>query len=162
PRHVWLERLLGRLTYRVITSSRAVQAFASRQTWVPLARMPVLYNAVDFGALEPRPERVEARQRLGLPPDALVVGSVARLTEQKGHRCLLEGFAEVATRCPRARLLLVGDGPLEPSLREQARSLGVAARTDFLGVRRDLGTVLAALDVFALASLWEGLPLSAL
>jgi glycosyltransferase involved in cell wall biosynthesis len=61
---------------------------------------------------------------------------------------------------PSLKLLLVGDGPLEEVLRRRAAALGLADRVCFLGVRRDLATVLAALDVFAIASLWEGLPLA--
>ncbi len=162
PRHIWLERLLGPFTWRVVASSKAVQQFASRQTWVPIEKMPVLYNAIDFEALAGGPSRAEARVRLGLGADELVVGCIGRLTEQKGYPVLLDAFALVAPRFPEARLVVVGDGPDEPRLRQQVAALNLGERVRLLGVRRDLATIFAALDVFALASRWEGLPLAAL
>jgi glycosyltransferase involved in cell wall biosynthesis len=57
-------------------------------------------------------------------------------------------------------LLVVGDGDLRDALRAQADALGLSPRVRFLGARRDLGNLLAAMDVFVLPSLWEGLPLS--
>ncbi len=158
-RHVWMERLLGPLSYRVIASSAAVQSFAARQTWLPEHKMPVLYNAVDFDALDQGADRAESRRALDLEPDRIAIGTVARLTEQKGHRFLLEAFASNSSSDPRLVLLIVGYGPLEAELRQQATALGIADRVSFLGMRRDLPAIFAALDVFVLASLWEGLPL---
>jgi glycosyltransferase involved in cell wall biosynthesis len=57
-------------------------------------------------------------------------------------------------------LMIVGDGPLRSALEEYAASIGIGNRTTFCGTRRDLGNVLPAMDVFALPSLWEGLPLA--
>ena len=161
-RHVWMERILARSTYRVIASSRAVQSFASAQMCIPPERMPVLYNAVDVAPLAQAPVRDVARRELGLQGDAAVIGSVARLTEQKGHRFLLDALPALAEQFPGFRLLVVGDGPLDGALRAQAAALGISDLVRFLGVRRDLPTIFAALDVFVLPSLWEGLPLSLL
>jgi len=57
-------------------------------------------------------------------------------------------------------LIVVGDGELRDDLRSRAESLGIAGRVHFLGARRDLGNILAAIDIFAMPSYWEGLPLS--
>ena len=57
-------------------------------------------------------------------------------------------------------LMLIGDGPLRASLQAYAAQLGLADRVTFCGTRRDLGNVIEAMDVFALPSLWEGLPLA--
>src|SRR4029077_20989023 len=59
-----------------------------------------------------------------------------------------------------AWLMLVGDGTLRRSLENDAASLGIRDRVTFCGTRRDLGNLLPAMDVFALPSLWEGLPLA--
>jgi glycosyltransferase involved in cell wall biosynthesis len=58
------------------------------------------------------------------------------------------------------RLIVVGDGDLRDTLKSHAEAVGVARRVHFLGARRDLGDLLAAIDVFVMPSLWEGLPLS--
>jgi glycosyltransferase involved in cell wall biosynthesis len=57
-------------------------------------------------------------------------------------------------------VMVVGDGELREALKTEVRDLGIASRVHFLGARRDLGDLLAAMDVFVMPSLWEGLPLS--
>src|SRR4029077_14737535 len=80
------------------------------------------------------PEEIAAfRDRHGLAPDAVVVGSVARLVEQKDSPTQLRAFAEAAARAPALVMLLAGDGPLRASLEALARELGVADRVRFIG-----------------------------
>jgi glycosyltransferase involved in cell wall biosynthesis len=98
------------------------------------------------------------RASLGLARGAKVAGVIARLTEQKGHRFLLQAMTTPALAD--LQLLVVGDGDLRDALKAEAQDLGIAARVHFLGARRDLGDLLAAIDVFVMPSLWEGLPLS--
>jgi glycosyltransferase involved in cell wall biosynthesis len=90
------------------------------------------------------------------PHAGAVVGNVARLVEQKGHRDLLAALARV----PDARLVLVGEGPLRPELERLAASLGIGERVEFLGHRDDVPELLAGFDVFAFPSLFEGLCLA--
>jgi glycosyltransferase involved in cell wall biosynthesis len=96
---------------------------------------------------------------LGIPNDAALAGIIARLTEQKAHRVLFEAMARHAGLA-NVHLLVVGDGELRDDLHRLAESLGLQSRVHFAGARRDLGNVLAAIDVFVMPSLWEGLPLS--
>jgi glycosyltransferase involved in cell wall biosynthesis len=70
---------------------------------------------------------------------------------------LLEAARTVAGQVPFATFLVAGYGPLRERLEEQARQLGVDARVRFLGYRKDTALLLAASDVFALPSLWEGM-----
>jgi glycosyltransferase involved in cell wall biosynthesis len=95
----------------------------------------------------------------GIPGDAVVFVSVARFEAPKNTAALLDAFAALGDR-PEGILLLVGDGPLRAELEERARALGIAERVRFTGSRRDIPEVLAASDVFVLASLFEGHPLS--
>jgi glycosyltransferase involved in cell wall biosynthesis len=159
--HVLAERLLMNVTDRVIVSARSVREFYVQQVHADPSKVDVIYNAVDWSMLQPAESaatRGRMRAALGLAPDAKVAGVIARLTEQKGHRFLLEALAGPSLED--VRLLVVGDGPLRGELRAEAERLGIASRVMFLGARRDLGDLLAALDVFVMPSLWEGLPLS--
>ena len=104
-------------------------------------------------------EREEWRRGLGVGPRELLVTCVGRLVPQKNHGLLLRAFAKVGPQAG-ARLLLVGDGPLRGELEAQADRLGVRGFVEFLGVRADVPRILAASDVFTLASDWEGNPLS--
>ncbi len=100
------------------------------------------------------------RRKERIPESATVILCVARLFEQKNHKTLLSAFAQAVEYVPDALLLLAGDGELLGNLEAQARDLGVQDRVRFLGRRSDIAHALAASDIFALASLWEGNPLS--
>jgi glycosyltransferase involved in cell wall biosynthesis len=161
PHHVFAERWLMNRTDRVIVSAQSVREFYVRQIQADPSKVDVIYNAVDWHMLQPA-EASGARERvraaIGVDPSAKVAGVIARLTEQKGHRDLFEALASPALAD--VMLLVVGDGPLRDSLQAFAVQLGISSRVIFLGARRDLGDLLAALDVFVMPSLWEGLPLS--
>jgi glycosyltransferase involved in cell wall biosynthesis len=86
-------------------------------------------------------------------PTVLAVG---RLYRQKGHRFLVEAFAQIAAEYPRARLLFAGEGPEHELLQRLVDDLGMQDRVEFLGIRRDVPALLARADVFAFPSLWEG------
>jgi len=106
--------------------------------------------------------RAQAREELGFDDDDVVIGNVANHIEQKCVDRLIRSFAAVATRDERARLLLVGDGNLHESLRALARSTDHGERIVFAGRRRDVPRMLAAMDVFATTSRWEGMPINLL
>jgi glycosyltransferase involved in cell wall biosynthesis len=159
PHHALVERLLMRGTDRVVVSAESVRDFYIRQVHADPAKVDVIYNAVDFSQARPAAGRDRTRAALGLPGGTAVAGVIARLTEQKGHRFLFEAVA-ATPQLSDLHLLIVGDGELRPALVQDARDRGIAGRVHFLGARRDLGDLLAAMDLFVLPSLWEGLPLS--
>lgn len=104
--------------------------------------------------------RNEARQRLGLPENAPIVGTVACLKPQKGPLDLPEIARAVLAKHPDAHFVLAGDGELREPLERRIAELGQTDRFHVLGWRDDVPTVLRALDVFLLTSRWEGLPRS--
>ena len=159
-RHATMERLLAPATYRVVACCRAVDEFYRRQVGVDSSKIEVVYNAVRFGPTPGTDDRAPALARLGLDPDAVVLGTLGRLTRQKGHRFLLQALARLAPAIPRLRLAIAGQGPLRKELEGDAERLGVRDRVRFLGVRRDRATLYAAIDVFVLPSVWEGLSLA--
>lgn len=108
----------------------------------------------------PQVSRAEMRQQLGIPQDALVVGSVTRLSPQKAPLDLVEAFAKMTGVGASAPLifLIVGDGPLREEVETRLTDLGLADRTILTGLRRDVPELMATFDIFVLSSLWEGLP----
>lgn len=119
----------------------------------------LMRNGIDLAAYACGEEAHErAKEELGFGGVPLV-GCVARLAPEKNHRFLLRAFARALPFIPDAKLLLAGRGPLEDELHAQAEALGIAGSVMFLGVRDDIPRLLKALDVFALASTVEGLPL---
>jgi glycosyltransferase involved in cell wall biosynthesis len=119
-------------------------------------RGSVIYNGID---LEPfRGSGSDARQSLnwvGRP----VVGAIGRLAPQKGLPTLLHAARDVLQLVPNALFVFVGDGPDKEALQVQARELGIAGSVSFLGVREDIPEILSSVDVVALPSLSEGLPM---
>ena len=104
--------------------------------------------------------RSEWRRKAGISDDRILFLCAARFFEQKNHRMLLNAFAAVARQIPTALLLLAGDGGLQPELEQLTGQLNISDQVRFLGRREDMPEVLAAADVFTLASHWEGNPLS--
>ncbi|MBE9531204.1 MAG: glycosyltransferase, partial [Proteobacteria bacterium] len=103
-----------------------------------------------------------ARESIGLPKDKVLIGTISRLATQKGHCYLFEAFKILKARVPGLSLVIAGDGPLKDELAELVRSLGIADDVIFLGARRDVSSILKALDLYVLPSLWEGLPMALL
>jgi RraA family protein len=148
-----VEWVLSRVTDRIIAVSPEERRFVIARG-LGESRVVVIPNGIapiDF------PPRASARRELGLRDDALVVGFVGRLVDQKAPDVLIEAFAAASHSVPACRLVMVGTGPLEGPLRRLADGLGLNDRVLWLG-ERDGPSVLPALDLFALPSHKEGLP----
>ncbi len=131
-------------------------------------RVRVIHNGADTRTFRPGFDGLPIRRELGIPADALVVGHVARLTPWKGQHHLMEAFARLAGRVPRADLLLAGAPVFDSDayargLQARAVALGLTERIHFAGYRRDILSVLAAMDVLAYPSVEkDNCPLSLL
>ena len=106
----------------------------------------------------PRVGRDETRRTWGIPLDAPVVGTVTRLSVQKAPLDFVCAAALVAQTRPDVWFVMVGDGDLRPQVEALASELGVRERLVLTGLRRDVPELMSAFDIFALSSLWEGLP----
>jgi glycosyltransferase involved in cell wall biosynthesis len=163
-----LWRLYTQAMRRLITKNATSGLAASREaagalygsTWESDLRWRVLHCGIDLKPFEVSVEPATVRAELGIPADAFVIGHVGRFYVQKNHAFLVNIAAEVARREPKMRLLLVGDGPLRPAIKDRVARSGIADKTIFAGVRPDVPRLmLGAMDVFVLPSLFEGLPL---
>jgi glycosyltransferase involved in cell wall biosynthesis len=102
-------------------------------------------------------DKRRAREQLGLPIDAPVIGIVATLRDWKGHHYLIDAFARMAAS--KALLLIVGDGPQLPKLKAQIDSLALVDKILMPGNQEDVTPWLQAMDVFVLPSYAnEGVP----
>lgn len=163
-------RALNAVTYRrnaaVVAVSRGVAESidqGARRAFVRCPPVVVVHHGFDQEAVvRGTAARATARGRLGFSADDVLVGTVGAFRPEKNQRLLVESFSRIAPRDPRLRLLLVGYGGLQEPLRAQAERAGLADRVTFTGRRDDVQELLPALDVFALSSLQEGLPLSLL
>lgn len=155
------QRLLQRFLFNRVAINLSVSALLGQHVadtfGVGRDRFFPIINGVDTEHFCPRPEqRARLRQEWGLE-NCFVIGSVGRLVPVKDYGTLIRAFAQLAPRQPRVRLMLVGGGPEEASLKTLAGEQGVADRVLFTGRRSDVAELMNLFDVFALSSLTEGL-----
>jgi len=124
-------------------------------------RVQTIHYGIDARQFDHGPSAQAASLRLhwGISPDDIAIGFVGRLVPQKDIITLIRGFALFAATFPRTKLVIVGSGPLEEQLREEATALGISPRVVWAGFCDNITTVMRAFDIFALTSAYEGLGL---
>ncbi len=130
-------------------------------SWLGLKseRISVIHNGFDTSSARPTATQVaEMREQLGIPDHGLLVGGVFRLSEEKQPLLWIETAAQVSRRCPSARFVLFGDGPMRESVERLARQVGIHDRLTMPGVSTEVFTAMCAMDVFLLTSYGEGVP----
>lgn len=149
-------------TATMVAVSEDLRLFLQDRVGVPRDRITRIYNGVDMPERLSREGVAQFRCDLGIQPSEFAIGIVGSLYPVKGHRHLFDAFRSVLKLQPKTKLLVVGQGDLEPSLKQQAFDLGIDHAVSFLGLRNDVPNILAALDLFVLPSLSEGLSVALL
>lgn len=149
-------RVAAALSDGAVAVSQSVARHLSRDLWLRASRVVTIPN----GAHVTTVSHSSLRGELGLQAGDLLALAVGNLYAVKGHRHLLDALALVAERFPRLHVAIAGRGDLAGALRAQAGALGLGGRFHLLGLRSDIGNLLAGADVFVLPSLSEGLPLA--
>jgi len=153
----FLDRRLLRLFPKVVGVSQAITKDL-RSIGIDPLRISLVSNGIDF-------EQIQAGEpvlRREVPQGAVVVGTVCRLTEQKGLIYLLHAFRAILARHPQAHLLIVGEGRDRAVLQQFVATHGLENDVTFAGLRRDMPNVYASIDIFVLPSIDEGLPIALL
>lgn len=161
-RRLFLTNLLYPVLFDVeVGVSQTIVENLNRRPLSRLLRRQALciHNAIDLGRFsDTKTDPAGKRRLLNLPEDGPIIGTVGRLTEQKGYTFLVEAGGLVLQHLPNAYFLIVGDGELKATLMDQAQRLGIASHVIFTGPRSDIEDLLHCMDMFASSSLWEGLP----
>jgi glycosyltransferase involved in cell wall biosynthesis len=169
----WLlkpKRLVYRLLYRLLASrvdgfiavSEEVRESIIRQIGPIQDKIFTICNAVNLEPFERPGDKAALCNQLGLETHSHLVATVGRLTEQKGHCYLIDAATTVVSAYPDTHFLFIGDGELRDELQQQIQQAGLAANIHSLGIRDDVPHLLAAVDLFVLPSLWEGLSVALL
>jgi glycosyltransferase involved in cell wall biosynthesis len=138
--------------HHIAVSHATVRTLCGSVSWIRDAKMSVIPNGVETEVYtEAQPAE------LGLPAGSIAVGFVGRFEARKGILDLARAWPRVAEEVPHAHLVIAGRGPAEADFR---RALSAAPRVHWLGFRTDVDRVMAALDVFAFPSHWEGFGLA--
>lgn len=158
-RRVWLRRLALRSDTRIVVPSRTLERLAVERWGFPAGRVLFIANSVDLARFAaPRSAPAAGIERR---PGEVLIGTLAALRPEKNLARLLRAFAAASQRLP-SRLAIVGDGPERQRLHALAGELGIAERVIFTGQLARPEDVLAMLDLFALSSDTEQMPISLL
>ncbi len=142
--HLWIDK--------VVAIAHGHRDYIASVEKVPLRKIEIIYNGVDPLRFCSSFSSEEARARLGIPANSPVVSIIAALRPDKAHEVFLNAAQVVLKSIPETHFLIVGDGAERDRLTRLAHDLGTDGSVHFLGFRRDLGDVLAAVDINALSS----------
>ncbi len=146
-----------------IAVSQANKRLLVRDYEVDPFRVKLIRNCVDVEKYAFSPEgRARVRRELKVAEDQFLVGTVARFSFQKGHEYIIEAIPRILEHFPQTRFVFVGDGPEHDRLLAKVQQQQLQSHVLFAGVRDDIPSVLSAMDLFLLTSIFEGLPLSIL
>ena len=159
----WMYRVSLMRTARLAMVGQQVHDRYVGAGWIDAGRAETVLNGIPVQRFSGSPDRrATARERLGLAPSVPVIGCVGRLVPLKNQRLVIEVLPALLRAHPTLKLVVVGYGELETSLRELASSTGVADQVLFTGQRADVSDLLPAFDIFALPSRTEGLSIALL
>jgi glycosyltransferase involved in cell wall biosynthesis len=153
--------IYGRLTSRVVAISEEIRNVLIKSGLQP-EHVTTIYSAVNLNHFSSKPRNQALIKEFNLPPDCLIIGTVARLSERKGIHFLLEAVKILVQNNKRFGCLIVGGGGSKSHkkidiLKAQAESLGISQQVVFAGRRDDIPEILSLMDIFVLPSLAEGL-----
>jgi glycosyltransferase involved in cell wall biosynthesis len=148
------ERVASRASDRIVAVSRATARELVSLRLARPAQITVIPSGIDIDRFRDGPSREDARRSFGLPIEGLVIGWVGRHFPQKRPDLVIRIAREVVEAVPEASFLMVGDGPGFADAVVATRGSAIHV----VGYRPDIETAYAAMDVFLLASAWEGLP----
>jgi glycosyltransferase involved in cell wall biosynthesis len=156
-----LDSIIVRFADRIVAVSGDIASEMIRRG-ISHRRIVAIDNGVDIQRFTALKNNDVLRNSLGLNGKAKIIGTVASLTEEKGHLYLIQAAETVISLLPDARFLIVGDGRERLRLEKRVTELGLTGKIIFIGSRNDIPDILSILDVFMLPSLKEGLPMALL
>lgn len=148
-----LGRSARRKFEKVIAISQATREYLIKEEKIDLKKIEVIYNGIDANKFFVQEPKIFSRE-------GLVIGSVGRLSKEKGHKHLIRACRFLKNRD--WQLILVGDGPLGRELKALVRYLAIEDKVRFVGTLDDIRPELAKMDIFVLPSVSEGLSLAVL
>ena len=155
-KHFLIDRMLSRYTDKIIAVSDAVKEFNIKNSGINQDKFVTIYNGIDIEEFKGDFDYQAKREELGVGEDELLVGIFARLYPQKGHKYFLEAAFKINRVIDNVKFMVVGEGPLESELKEQAMKLGIRGKVIFTGLRHDIPDLLHIIDVSVLSSFIEG------
>ena len=157
PLYYWIDRLSLRFYKKIVcVSEDLLQACVA--SGVPPAKCQLILNAIDTTVYAPSTDCDSSRERLGIPADRYLIGSVGRLSVEKGYSFLIDAVDRLLKEGYNISLLIIGEGNIRGDLEAQIERLGLQDRIHLAGYQSNTIELYRAMDLFVLASLREGMP----
>lgn len=157
PVYRWI---LQHLVTGSVTVSRDLAKYLAGEMRVDRSKIRTIPNGIDITRFRASGSDPDLRKELGIDDGSKVIGTIGRLTEQKGMEYLIDAFKGISKHSPGAVLVIVGDGELRADLHSRVERNGLGGKVIFCGIRDDIPRLLGIFDIFVLPSLWEGQPIT--
>jgi glycosyltransferase involved in cell wall biosynthesis len=165
--YAWLDKSLLKQFDRVVAVSDPIMREIQKHGTTPKKIVKIL-NGIDVDRFVNTGSKEDLKERVGIPKKARVIGTVGRLSEEKGHFYILDVAADIIRQFADVVFLFIGDGPLRMPLENRAKVVTEHLKDSktvegekffFPGFLSDISGIYAILDIFVLPSLNEGLPM---
>ncbi|MDZ7341274.1 MAG: glycosyltransferase family 4 protein [candidate division KSB1 bacterium] len=157
----WLDKKILKTFNRVIAVSDSVERELS-QAGIPKEKLAIIDNGIDINRFHQSYDHQKLYHDLKIASERIVIGTVGRLVEEKGHVFLLEATKQLISSHPSLMVIIIGEGPLMEKLNRMVDDLGLQKHVLLTGLRNDIPQMLALMKVFVLPSISEGLPMALL
>ena len=159
-KYLYAQKVLSRFATKLVAVSESQRRAVLRHLYVKKEKITTIFNGVSSNPyLDDHDIRSSYRNEFGYTDEDIVVSCIVVLTKQKGVKYFLDSVSHIISENQRVKILIVGGGPLEEELKEQAKNSHFSSSIKFTGWRKDINKIMVAIDVFVLPSLWEGLPM---
>lgn len=158
----WHNRFLHRMkrdyAYRIATHHIACSTLAA-EWFFGKKQSVIIRNGIDVKRFTFNfKTREQYRKVMNMTEEEILIGHVGRFTSEKNHTFILDVFVQFVKRCPSAKLMLIGVGPLLEDMKQKVEQMNLREKVLFMGERSDVAELMQIMDVFLMPSLFEGLP----
>lgn len=157
--YTFLDKSLLKHVDAVIPVSRPVEELLLT-AGISRKKITLIENGINIEKFNACVDQLKLKSELCIDPDHVIIGTVGRLSNEKGHRYLIEAAKKILTVHKKSFFLLIGDGVLNFQLKEFSKKLGIGDKIIFAGKRFDVPQLLSIMDIFVLPSLLEGQPMA--
>jgi glycosyltransferase involved in cell wall biosynthesis len=158
------DRILAIFSYKIIAVSQTVARFTSKQEGIPKAKFVVIHNGVDIEKSKKELASLSTKEELcvkfGFNSNTKILLNVARLTAQKNHQLLIDGFSNFSKIHPEYKLIIVGDGFLRDVLEKHVNKNKLQDKIIFTGVQKNVWPFYKMADAYVSTSKIEGLSMT--
>lgn len=149
-----LDAVIIRFFDKIVSVSEAMKRELLKAK-IPSSKITVIETALDSSYLQTKSDSAALKKELNLNPDTTLIGTIGRISLERGHIYFLRAAKEILKDFPNSAFLIVGDGQLKENLVSESRKMGINNKVFFLGFREDIANILFGIDIFVSSSFRE-------